>query len=53
MVTRTIAGADSVDTSDNGYPIPGFINAVAPQHTRFTDVDGAVSFDMLAIAGER
>jgi virginiamycin B lyase len=53
MVTRTIAGADSVDTSDNGYPKPGFINTVAPQHTRFTDVDGAVSFDTLAIAGER
>jgi len=53
MVTRTIAGADSVDTSDNGYPKPGFINLVAPQHTRFTNVDGAVSFDTLEIAGER
>jgi len=53
MVTRTIPGADSVDTSDNGYPKPGFINLVAPQHTRFTDVDGSVSFDALEIAGER
>ncbi len=53
MVTRTVAGADSVDTSDNGYPKPGFINMVAPQHTRFTGVDGVVSFDALEIDGQR
>jgi len=53
MVTRKVAGADSVDTSDNGYPKPGFINMVVPQHTRFTDADGVVSFDALEIGGER
>jgi len=37
MVTRTVIAADIVDTSDNGYPKPGLVNKVAPQHTRFTD----------------
>ncbi|MDH3551255.1 MAG: PQQ-binding-like beta-propeller repeat protein [Gammaproteobacteria bacterium] len=53
MVTRMISGADVVDTSDNGYPQPGVINNVAPQHTRFTDRDGVVSFSDLDISGER
>jgi len=53
MVTRSVAGADIVDTSDNGYPKPGFVNSVVPQHTRFTGADGIVSFDTLDIAGER
>lgn len=53
MVTRMIRGADSVDTSDNGYPRPGIVNRVAPQHTRFTGVDGVVQFDPLDIEGQR
>lgn len=53
MVTRTIAGNDVVDTSDNGYPKPGFINSVMPQHTRFTDAGGTVTFDVLNVVGER
>ena len=53
MVTRSIAGADVVDTSDNGYPAPGLTNSVVPQHTRFTNADGIVSFDAINVAGER
>jgi virginiamycin B lyase len=53
MVTRSIAGADVVDTSDNGYPRPGIVNSAAPQQTRFTNTDGVVSFDALDVAGER
>ncbi|MDH3429215.1 MAG: PQQ-binding-like beta-propeller repeat protein [Gammaproteobacteria bacterium] len=53
MVTRTVAGADDVDTSDNGYPQPGLVNKVAPQHTRFTDAAGSVTFAPLAIEGKR
>ena len=53
MVTRTIAGADAVDTSDNGYPAPGQKNRVAPQHTRFTGKDGAAVFTAIDIDGKR
>lgn len=53
MVTRTIEGADVVDTSDNGYPRPGVVNRVAPQHTKFTGTDGVVQFDPLNIDGQR
>ena len=53
MVTRRVAGADVVDTSDNGYSKPGFVNSVVPQHTRFTAVDGTVSFGILDATGER
>ena len=53
MVTRSIPGADVADTSDNGYPRPGLVNTAAPQHTRFTDIDGRVSFDALDVDGER
>jgi len=53
MVTRSIAGADVVDTSDNGYPKPGFVNSVVPQHTRFTNSEGVASFNTLDIAGQR
>ncbi|NIL92864.1 MAG: hypothetical protein GTO71_00120, partial [Woeseiaceae bacterium] len=42
MVTRIVQGADVVDTSDNGYPRPGLVNRVTPQHTRFTDAAGTV-----------
>lgn len=53
MVTRIVIGADIVDTSDNGYPKPGFKNFVVPQHTRFTDANGVVSFEELDAIGER
>ena len=53
MVTRSIVGADVVDTSDNGYPAPGLINSVVPQHTRFTNADGIVNFDTMDAVGER
>jgi len=53
MVTRSVLAGDDVDTSDNGYPKPGLVNKVAPQHTRFTDAAGVVSFDWLSIPGER
>jgi streptogramin lyase len=53
MVTRSMAAGDDVDTSDNGYPQPGVVNTVAPQHTRFTDASGAVRFDSLSESGER
>lgn len=53
MVTRTVIGADVVDTSDNGYPEVGFVNRVSPQHTRFTTKNGVVEFEPLAAAGER
>jgi streptogramin lyase len=53
MVTRTVIAADIVDTSDNGYPKPGLVNKVAPQHTRFTDAAGTATFDTLDVAGER
>ena len=53
MVTRTVIGADAVDTSDNGYPKPGVRNRVTPQHTKFTGADGSVSFAPLAVEGQR
>jgi streptogramin lyase/cytochrome c5 len=53
MVTRTIAGADVVDTSDNGYPPPGITNKVVPQLTRFTGSDGSVDFDATDVPGTR
>ena len=52
MVTLTVSGNDVVDTSDNGYPRPGLINKVAPQHTRFTTVDGIVNFGAADMPGE-
>ena len=30
MVTRSIPGAGFADTSDNGYPRPGLVNAASP-----------------------
>jgi len=53
MVTRSVAGQDVVATSDNGYPPPGVINSVVPQHTRFTNADGVVEFADLSATGER
>jgi len=53
MVTRSVAGQDVVDTSDNGYPPPGVINTATPQHTKFTDATGIVEFSDLAATGER
>jgi len=53
MVTRTVQGADVVDTSDNGYPRPGVVNTAAAQHTRFTSGDGTVVFESLDVDGER
>lgn len=53
MVTRIVQGADVVDTSDNGYPRPGLVNRVTPQHTRFTDAAGTVVFTPLEVEGER
>ncbi len=52
MVTRSVAGADLVATSDNGYPPPGVINRVAPQQSRFTNEDGQVDFDPVATERE-
>ncbi len=52
MVTRTVVGVDVVATSDNGYPPPGVINTVAPQHSRFTDASGQVMFTPVSIDGE-
>ena len=52
MVTLTVSGNDVVDTSDNGYPRPGLINKVAAQRTRFTTLDGTVSFETADMAGE-
>ena len=42
MVTRTVPGTDTADTSDNGYPRPGILNKATPQHTRFTNGDGQI-----------
>lgn len=53
MVTRTVPGADVVDTSDNGYPVPGLVNRVVPQQTRFTGGDGRVRFDGPYVDGAR
>jgi len=53
MVTRTVTGADNVDTSDNGYPRPGLVNKVVPRQTRFTDGNGTASFDVLDASGTR
>lgn len=53
MVTRSVAGQDLVDRSDNGYPLPGTLNRVVPQVTKFTAADGSVSFEPLPISGRR
>jgi virginiamycin B lyase len=53
MVTRSVTGADVVDTSDNGYPKSGFVNSVVPRVTRFTDVNGTVRFEPTDAAGEQ
>jgi outer membrane protein assembly factor BamB/mono/diheme cytochrome c family protein len=53
MVTRTVPGSGNADTSDNGYPQPGIVNQATPQHTRFTNADGQVTFGTLKIDGQR
>ena len=53
MVTRTVPGAGSADSSDNGYPRPGVVNTAVPEQSRFTNADGQATFDALAIDGER
>ena len=53
MVTRSVAGRDVIDTSDNGYPPPGVTNSVVPQRTLFSGQDGIVEFDDLDVEGER
>ena len=53
MVTRTVPGSGHADTSDNGYPRPGVVNTAVPQHTRFTNAEGQVTFDALDTGGQR
>jgi streptogramin lyase len=51
MVTERMAAPVSYDTSDNGYPAPGFVQERLPDVTGFTGADGRVALPTRA--GER
>lgn len=51
MVSRTVSGSDTVDTSDNGYPKEGVINRVTARVTRFTGANGNADFGPPPAAG--
>lgn len=44
MVRERPAGGPNLDTSDNGYPVPGIAHTVAREVTRFSDAAGYAEF---------